>query len=95
MVPDLPEQYSCDGHFAGSMMSYLIDLEAKELIPEIKEVFATGCVDKNISGDCDSVMKEIHSPFDLCYNREKYRGHDIYRQSADNAGFIKPPDERE
>ncbi len=95
MVPDLPEQYSCDGNFAGSMMSYLIDLEAKELIPEIKEVFATGCVDKNIAGDYDTVMEEINHPFNRRYNIEKYQGHDIYKQSEKNAGFIKAPDERE
>lgn len=96
MVPYLPEQYSCDGNFAGFMMSYLIDLEAKELIPEIKEVFATGCVDKNIAGDYDTVVKEINHPFNLRYNNiEKYQGHDIYKQSEKNADFIKAPDERE
>lgn len=59
MKERLPERIGCDATFAGFVISYLIDLEAKELIPEVKEVFATDCVDKSIAGDCEEVIEQI------------------------------------
>ena len=61
MISNLPVQKACDGTFAGFTMGNLMDFDAKELIPEIKEVFATDCVDKTISGDCKTVIKDIES----------------------------------
>ncbi|ROS92586.1 DUF1186 domain-containing protein, partial [Muribaculaceae bacterium Isolate-083 (Janvier)] len=51
MVSNLPVQRACDGTFAGFVMSNLMDIDAKELIPEIKATFATDCVNKTIAGD--------------------------------------------
>lgn len=34
-------------------------MEATELIPEIKALFATGCVDRSVTGDCDTVIHDI------------------------------------
>lgn len=59
MKERLPERRGCDATFAGFVASYLIDMEAKELIPEIKELFATDCVDKSIAGGCEEVIEEI------------------------------------
>lgn len=59
MKERLPETRGCDAEFAGFVMSHLIDLEAKELIPEIREVFATDHVDKSVAGDCEEVIEQI------------------------------------
>lgn len=77
-VTKLPIQKSCDGMLAGLFMSNLIDLRASELIPEIKAVFATGCVDKAVAGDCAQVVKEIKQGWpDVS---DKYKFPDIYSQ---------------
>lgn len=39
-VTNLPKQEACDGSLAGFLMSNLMDIEAKELIPEIYEQYA-------------------------------------------------------
>ncbi|MDE7345541.1 MAG: DUF1186 family protein [Muribaculaceae bacterium] len=59
MKERLPERNGCDAEFAGFVVSYLIDMEARELIPEVKELFATECVDKTIAGDCDEAVEQI------------------------------------
>lgn len=59
MKERLPNRNGCDAEFAGFVVSYLIDMEAKELIPEIRELFATDCVDKSIAGDCEEVVEQI------------------------------------
>ncbi|MCM1077231.1 MAG: DUF1186 family protein [Bacteroides sp.] len=56
MVTRLPKQEGCDGQFAGFLMSNLMDIKATELVPEIKDVFATDCVDKTAAGDCEKVI---------------------------------------
>ena len=76
MKDRLPERKGCDAEFAGFVISYLIDMEAKELIPEIKELFATDCVDKSIAGDCDEVIDQIEHNL---YPR-KYEMPTIYEQ---------------
>ncbi len=59
MKERLPQNKGCDAEFAGFVASHLIDLEAKELIPEIKELFSTNYVDQSIAGNCDEVIEEI------------------------------------
>ena len=79
MVSRLPERVACDGEFAGFVMSVLVDLNAKELIPEIKEVFATDCVNRTITGDCDKIVKRIESG-DGEIDEKMFRIEDIYEQ---------------
>ena len=68
MKERLPETNGCDAEFAGFAVSYLIDMEAKELIQEVKELFATDCVDKSIAGDCDEVIDQIeHNRYPRTY----------------------------
>lgn len=76
MKDRLPVRNGCDATFAGFLGSYLIDMEAQELIPEIREMFATDCVDKTIAGDCEEVINEIE------HNRypRKYEMPTIYEQ---------------
>lgn len=79
MTDKLPRKEIWDAEFAGFVMSNLVDMEAKELIPEIKALYATDCVDKNICGDVDSVVKDIHSPR-YPVEKSKYEVPDIYKQ---------------
>ena len=79
MVTNLPVQRACDGTFAGFVMSNLLDIDAKELIPEIKATFATDCVNKTIAGDSKEVIEDIErgrGPI----NKGKYLLPDIYEQ---------------
>ncbi|MCM1110944.1 MAG: DUF1186 family protein [Clostridium sp.] len=85
-VSRLPRQEACDGSPAGFLMVNLIDLEAKELIPEIKAVFETDCVDKNIAGDCDYVLGKIQEGNRL-NNSNRYEFPDIHKQYAHLKSF--------
>ena len=57
----LPETQYIDSTLAGMMLNQLLDLKAKELLPEIKAMFDTGLVDLSCCGDYDKVEKEILS----------------------------------
>ncbi|MDE5871246.1 MAG: DUF1186 family protein [Muribaculaceae bacterium] len=76
MKERLPKRQGCDAEFAGFVISYLIDMEAKELIPEVRELFATDCVDKSIAGDCEEAVEQIEHNL---YPR-KYEMPTIYEQ---------------
>lgn len=77
MVSRLPEQKGCDGTFAGLTLCYLVEMEATELIPEIKALFATGCVDRSVAGDCTSVIHDLAGGRKL-RNESRYLFPDIY-----------------
>lgn len=57
----LPETQYFDSELAGMMLSDLIDLKAKELLPEIKAMFDTGLVSLACCGDYEKVEKDILS----------------------------------
>lgn len=82
MVSRLPEQVACDGEFAGFVMSTLMDINAKELIPEVREVFATDCVNKTIAGDVNDVVGRIMSE-ERDVDEKMYSIEDIYDQYDD------------
>lgn len=90
MVDRLPRQEACDGEFAGFLMCEMISMNAVELIPEIKEVFTTDCVDCRITGDFDQVVAEVRNP-DSPYI-ENYTPISIEEQYARLKSF--DPDER-
>jgi hypothetical protein len=48
-----------DANFTGMLMHELMNISAKELLPEIKRLYDTGLVDKMCCGDYDVVEKEI------------------------------------
>lgn len=79
MVSRLPERVACDGEFAGFVMSTLMDINARELIPEIKDVFGTDCVNRTIAGDCDKIVDCIESG-DCKMDEKMFRIDDIYEQ---------------
>lgn len=91
MVVNLPVQKACDGSFAGFVMCNLIDIDAKELIPEIKATFATDCVNNMIAGKCKDVVKEIELG-NGAIDKDKYEIPDIYEQYEDLKKFIKKPE---
>lgn len=91
MTINLPGQRACDGTFAGFVMSNLMDIDAKELIPEIKATFATNCVNKTIAGDYKEVIKDIKRGRGAI-DKDKYAIHDIYEQYEDLKKFITKPE---
>lgn len=91
MITNLPDQKSCDGTFAGFVMSNLMDIDAKELIPEIKAAFATNCVNKTIAGDCKEIIKNIKRGRGAI-DKDKYDIPDIYEQYEDLKKFITKPE---
>lgn len=88
MTRDLPDRIACDGTFAAFVMSNLVDLRAKELIPEIKETFATGCVNPSVTGNCEKVIKLIESEDDLP-DKARYQIENIYKQYDDIKRFME------
>ncbi len=78
-------------HSLGFVMSNLMDIDAKELIPEIKATFATDCVNKTIAGDCNDVIKEIKSGRGKRY-KDKYELPNICEQYEDLKKFITKPE---
>lgn len=77
--------------FAGFMMSCLMDIGAKELIPEIKAAFAAGCVNKGIAGDCKDVIYDIELGGGAV-DEDKYEIPDIYDQYERYQEFITEPE---
>ena len=91
MTSNLPVQKACDGTFAGFVMSNLMGIDAKELIPEIKATFATDCVNKTIAGGCKNVIKDIELGRGAIHN-DKYQIPDIYEQYESLKKFITKPE---
>ena len=91
MVSNLPVQKACDGTFAGFVMSNLMDIDAKELIPEIKATFATDCVNKTIAGGCKEVIRDIERGRGAI-SEYKYQIPDIYEQYESLKKFITKPE---
>lgn len=91
VTSNLAVQKACDGTFAGLVMCNLMDIKAKELIPEIKDTFATGCVNKTIAGDCKAVVKGIETG-SMANHEDKYQLPDIYKQHESFKEFITKPE---
>ena len=91
MISNLPVQKACDGTFAGFVMSNLMDIDAKELIPEIKATFATDCVNKTIAGGCKEVIRDIERGRGAI-SEYKYQIPDIYEQYESLKKFITKPE---
>lgn len=70
MESRLPSREACDGTFAGFVMYNLCDISAKELLPEIKKLFATDLVNTYVCGKCKAVVDEIEAgkgPIDMVH----------------------------
>lgn len=62
LIDRVPRRDACDGYFAGSIMSTLYDINGKELLPEVKEMFEANCVDPTIAGNFEDVRAELINP---------------------------------
>ena len=58
----LPKTQWFDADLAGLMLISLLDLHAKELLPEIRKMFATGLVDLSACGDLAEVTRSMYEP---------------------------------
>ena len=56
----LPKTQWFDSNLAGLMLHSLIDIRAKELLPDIRKMFATGLVDLGACGDLAEVTRLIY-----------------------------------
>lgn len=61
MQENMPTHKGCSGYVAASVVSDLIDLKAKELLPEIKKLHDSGYVNLNVCGSYEKVEREINS----------------------------------
>ena len=86
-VTQFPKQEACDGTLAGLLMCNLIELEAKELAPQIKAVFETDCVDNTIAGNCNVVLEDLQKGNRYC--AYKYKFPDIYQEYARLKSFFQ------
>ena len=62
-VTSVPEAKSFDSTLAGMLISYVMDIPAPELKPEIKALFDTGLVDLEVCGDYEDVVHEMEMPY--------------------------------
>ena len=61
-IQKLPETQWFDCDLAAFLVCELIDLQAKELLPDIQDLFGTGLVSLGICGDYRSVSRDIVDP---------------------------------
>ena len=77
----LPKTQWFDNVLAGMLLGDVIDLQAKELLPDIKKMFATGLVDLGACGDYAAVSRDIVDP--RCVGHIDNCILDIYERFAD------------
>lgn len=65
---DLPDSTICNGTVAAFTVSIAMNMEAKECIPAIKEIYATGLVDTIVCGDLQDVLHEFDFPWRGSHN---------------------------
>lgn len=77
----LPKTQWFDGTLASLLICELIDLQAKDLLPDIRKLFETGLVDIGVCGNFSSVKQDIVDP--RCAGRTDKCILDIYGRFAD------------
>jgi hypothetical protein len=58
----LPKTQWFDANLAGLMLYSLLDIQAKELLPDIRKMFATKLVDLGVCGDFATVSRLMYDP---------------------------------
>lgn len=61
---NLPQCYCCDGNLVGMVTCDLLDIHAKELLPQIKVLYDTHLVDETVCGNYNEVQKHMS---DSCF----------------------------
>ena len=71
----LEEKNCCDGSLIGLLTIDLFKIQAVELLPELKVLYATGKVDTKCSGNFEQVEKKMKgsTPFNIQYHFEIYQ----------------------
>ena len=81
----LPKTRWIDSDLAGLMLHNLLDIQAKELLPELREMFATGLVDPEACGTFTDVARMISNP--LYIGDPSAYETNIYKRFADMKRF--------
>lgn len=58
-IEKLPQKQCCDGSVAAYLVCDLVDINAVELLPDIKQLFDTGLVPKSVCCDFDEIKNDI------------------------------------
>ena len=76
---NLAENKCCDGSLIGLIITDILKLQAEELLPEVKELYATGKVNEQCCGNYDNVvaMMKNQKPFTINY---KFDIHERYTE---------------
>lgn len=61
MRKNIPEAHGCSGSVAGQVIRCLTDIKAIELLPEIKQLFDLGFVNRNKCGSYEKIESELTS----------------------------------
>ena len=85
--PNLPKCYCCDGMLVGMITYELLDLKARELLPQISRLYATGLVDEMICGNFQKVEEEMMSDTEL-YSANEHYVLDIYARYEQMEAFL-------
>lgn len=76
----VPQTRGGDACYAGFLISILTDIQATELLPEIKALYDADCVDLSGPGTYDSVLRDMNDT--KCYAPHNYKLTDIRAQYA-------------
>lgn len=61
-IDALPQSVCCDATVAGFLVNYIVDMGARELLPSLKDLFATNMVDIGSCGSWESVKRDLSNP---------------------------------
>lgn len=82
----IAENIYCDGVLAGMLMCDLLNMQAVELLPEIKALYDTNLVDKSCCGDYHEVEKELLTEEPVFYEEYFYDIYERYQEYKKNWG---------
>ena len=85
-APRLERQECCDGTLIGLMTNSIMNLQAEELLPELKTLYDTGLVDEMCCGNYETIAKEISSKR---YKHVEYFPMDIYECYKEMKKYVR------
>lgn len=83
----ISETQAIDSIVAGFLINDILDIKAKELLPEIKALFDTGLVDEEYCGNFKDVRKELNQKGSSYYIKEHLT--DIYERFEDMKKWLQ------
>lgn len=85
-IDALPQSVCCDAVIAGFLVNYAVDMGARELLPSLKDLFATNMVDIESCGSWESVKRELSNPAFQSYRENSEL--DIHKRFKHLAGMF-------